>query len=100
MINLRDPTLHNRADWDGTVITSHAGYVSTFMLDDNSIMLTTQTKSNPALWSAWSVVFISSHPHHIDLVHRWCEAREHMGIQADRLLKSAFPSKKSSNKIL
>ena len=33
MINLRDPTIHSPIDRDGTVITSHVGYVSTLVLD-------------------------------------------------------------------
>jgi hypothetical protein len=41
MINLRDPTLHKPADCDGTVTTSHAGYVSTVVLEE--IILTPTT---------------------------------------------------------
>jgi hypothetical protein len=58
MINLRDPTIHSPADRDGTVTTSHVGYVSTLVLDDTYYnMLATQTKSIPALTAAWFVVF-------------------------------------------
>jgi hypothetical protein len=58
MINLRDPTLHSPAGCDGTVTTSHAGYVSTFMLDDTpSIRVATQTETDPSPYDAWSVIF-------------------------------------------
>jgi len=41
MINLREPTLHRPADCDGTVTTSHAGYVSTVAFEE--IILTPNT---------------------------------------------------------
>jgi hypothetical protein len=75
MINMRDPALHNPTDYDETLTTSHAGYVSTFMLDDVSTfvlddMVVTRNRSSPPLDAAWSVVFNWSHPSHIDLVYR------------------------------
>jgi hypothetical protein len=39
MINMRDPALQSPADWDGTLTTSHVGYVSTFALDDVSTLV-------------------------------------------------------------
>lgn len=54
MINLRDPTIHSSADRDGTVTTSHVGYVSTLVLDEtySSSMLAVQTKSIPSPYTA------------------------------------------------
>jgi hypothetical protein len=71
MINLRDPTIHSPADRDrdGTVTTSHVGYMSTLVLDDTySSMLATQTKSIPSPYTAWFVVFSWSHSYHVDLI--------------------------------
>lgn len=75
MINMRDPALHSPADLDGTLTTSHVGYVSTFVPDDVSTlvlddMVVTRTGPNPLLDAAWSVVFNWLHPHHVDLVYR------------------------------
>jgi hypothetical protein len=57
MINMRDPALHNPTDYDETLTTSHAGYVSTFMLDDVSTfvlddMVVTRNRSSPPLDAA------------------------------------------------
>ena len=69
MINLRDPTIHSLIDRDGTVTTSHVGYVSTLVLGDTySSMLATQTKTIPSSHAAWFVVFSWSHSYHVDLI--------------------------------
>jgi hypothetical protein len=49
MINLRDPTLHRPADCDGTVTTSHAGYVSTVALEE---IILTPTAIGCTSWDA------------------------------------------------
>ena len=53
MINLRDPTLHNPADSDGTATSSHAGPVSTVVLDTFS---TTAGTAPEQPHDAWCVV--------------------------------------------
>jgi hypothetical protein len=64
MINLRDPKIHSL---EGTVTTSHVGYVSTLVLYNTyPSMLATQTRSIPSPYVAWFVVLSWSHSNHVD----------------------------------
>jgi hypothetical protein len=60
MINLRDPTLHKPADSDGTDTASHAGPISTIVLEDTFLSVGTapESSSQPPSHgsSAWYVV--------------------------------------------
>jgi len=47
MINLRDPTLHEPADNDGTVTEPNAGPVSTVVLEDLSTTAGTAPEPSP-----------------------------------------------------
>jgi hypothetical protein len=67
MINLRDPTLHKPADGDGTDTASHAGPVSTVVLENTfSTTVETAPEHNPQPRSAWCVVL------NLNLSHPCC----------------------------
>jgi len=58
MINLRAPTLGNPANSDGTDTASHAGQISTVVLEDTFLTVGTapESSSQPYAASAWCVV--------------------------------------------
>lgn len=70
MINLRDPTLLKPADSDGSDSASHAGPISTVVLEETfpTIGTAPETSSQPHTASAWCVVLNmnQSHPCCID----------------------------------